>query len=123
MKTYKINMSFFAYINAKDEREAEKFVMDRLQSLIDESEDFEQTDFLIQEIWGENYRYEICNKKHRIIDGGDGYCCLDTAIEYALENGGEYIEQVWFSTNEYGEFDVDDFNVIDSKEVWRRDKV
>jgi hypothetical protein len=38
------------YINANNEHEAEKFVMDKLKSLIDESEDFEQTDFLVKEV-------------------------------------------------------------------------
>ena len=50
MKLYKINTSFYVYVNANDEHEAEKFVTDALQTLVDDSVDYGQTDFHIDEV-------------------------------------------------------------------------
>jgi hypothetical protein len=47
-KQYKVNVSFTVYVDGGDEHEAELIVTDSLQTLIDASIDFEQTDFHIE---------------------------------------------------------------------------
>jgi hypothetical protein len=65
----------------------------------------------------EDYRYEICGKNGEIID--NGYVCLETAIEYALEHNGYTINMLWFPCDEFGDVDCS-ADVIAADTVWER---
>ena len=52
---------------------------------------------------GVDYRYEICDKDGDIID--TDYASLESAIEYAVENGGMTINKLYYPLNEDGEID------------------
>lgn len=51
----------------------------------------------------EDYIYEIMDDNDNVIE--TDFVCLETAIEYALENGGVCINKLWFPTDEYGNID------------------
>ena len=65
----------------------------------------------------EDYRYEICGKAGEIIE--TDYVCLDTAIEYALENDGYTINQLWYPVDEDGGIDYG-AEITAANVVWER---
>jgi hypothetical protein len=67
---------------------------------------------------GEDYRYEICGKDGEVIE--TDYVCLDTAIEYALENGGHTINQIWYPLGENGEIDYGQ-EITAANVAWERE--
>lgn len=66
----------------------------------------------------EDYVYEILDDNDNVID--TDFVCLETAIEYAIENGGVCINKLWFPTNEYGDIDYD-AGVSFAEIVWQDD--
>ncbi len=53
----------------------------------------------------EDYRYEVFGKDGNLIE--DGYCDLDTAVEYAIENEGYTVKRAWYNLDEFGRLDYD----------------
>ena len=68
--------------------------------------------------FGKDYRYEIFGKTGELLD--DGYVSLDAAVEYALENDGYSVKQMWYPLDELGYVDCDDNKLIASEVVWER---
>jgi hypothetical protein len=67
----------------------------------------------------EDYRYEVLNETGGILDGGDGYVCLETAIEHALKKGGDTVHKVWFSLDKDGNIDYE-AGIISDEIVWEK---
>ena len=62
-----------------------------------------------------DYRYEIYNAEKYLI--GDCFVALDSAIEFALENDGAYIERVYYPMDEHGFLDYDE--PMNKHVIWR----
>lgn len=69
----------------------------------------------------EDYRYEVYDAEDYMLDDGDGYVALDSAIESALENGGYIIRQAFFEFDSNGILIIDDLP-ISEEIVWTREE-
>lgn len=66
----------------------------------------------------EDYVYEIVDENDDIIE--TDFVCLESAIEYALENGGVCINRLWYPLDEYG--DINYYaDVLSAEIVWQAD--
>lgn len=63
----------------------------------------------------EDYIYEIMGKDDEVIE--TDYVCLDSAIEYAKENGGKVINRLWLPIDENGNINREQ-EVIAAEVVW-----
>jgi len=79
---------------------------------------YEQNDKLLcSDCVEQDYSYEICGKDGKVIESA--FVCLDTAIEYALENEGYSINKLWFPLDKDGEIDYG-AEVIAAEVAWER---
>jgi hypothetical protein len=65
----------------------------------------------------QDYNYEIRGADGEFIE--DGFVALDSAVDYAVENGGYTINRVWLPLDGYGGLDYE-AEIIAAEKMWER---